>query len=82
MSRIKISLITLFFGVAFCAQLLPAAEFSYDWSKSKDRRWVGPDFWANRLQDWQVKKGRLECSQSRVNNPMRTGAFADTPLER
>jgi hypothetical protein len=25
------------------------------------RTWIGPDYWANRLQDWRVKDGRLEC---------------------
>ncbi|MFQ6048479.1 MAG: hypothetical protein ACE5K7_03865, partial [Phycisphaerae bacterium] len=25
------------------------------------RRWLGPQYWANRLQDWQLKDGRIEC---------------------
>jgi alkaline phosphatase D len=25
------------------------------------RRWLGPEYWANRLQDWHVKDGRIEC---------------------
>ena len=25
------------------------------------RRWLGPEYWANRLGDWQVKDGRIEC---------------------
>ena len=24
------------------------------------RVWVGPMYWANRLQDWQLNKGRIE----------------------
>lgn len=24
-------------------------------------RWLGPDFWANRLQDWVTRKGRITC---------------------
>ena len=36
-------------------------DFSADWSNSPDRTWAGPQFWANRLQDWQVNDGRLEC---------------------
>lgn len=39
------------------------------WDDSSDRPWVGPNLWANRLQDWQVRDGRLE---SRVSLPMRT----------
>ncbi len=30
-------------------------------SHSPDRDWAGPEFWANRLQDWRVREGRLEC---------------------
>ena len=39
------------------------------WDDSEDRPWVGPDLWANRLQDWQVRDGRLEA---RAALPMRT----------
>ncbi len=24
-------------------------------------RWLGPDFWANRLQDWVLRSGRITC---------------------
>ncbi|HQL73711.1 MAG: Sialidase precursor [Planctomycetes bacterium ADurb.Bin126] len=43
---------------------LPAPQASCDfqsWFPNGQRTWVGPDFWANRLQDWQVANGRLEC---------------------
>jgi alkaline phosphatase D len=29
-----------------------------------DRVWVAPEFWANRLHDWQVSDGRIECIAS------------------
>ncbi len=35
--------------------------FQSSWHESVERTWVGPDYWANRLQDWQVANGRLEC---------------------
>jgi len=25
------------------------------------RAWIGPEYWANPLQDWQVNNGRVEC---------------------
>jgi len=28
------------------------------------RTWIGPAFWANPLQDWQLKDGRIECIAS------------------
>ena len=86
MNRNKLSLLIVL--LCFSIELVPlsAAEFSQDWKNSKDRRWVGPDFWANRLQDWQVANGRLECSQTGWNNPMRslhilTHSLNDKPEE-
>ena len=31
------------------------------WEQYPDSRWVGPDLWANRLADWEIKDGRLTC---------------------
>lgn len=39
----------------------PAAGWVSAFPADADRVWVGPDLWANRLQDWRVVKGRLEC---------------------
>jgi len=39
------------------------------WTEVPDRPWAGPDFWTNRLQDWEVLGGRLEV---RGELPMRT----------
>ena len=40
------------------------AEFRSAWPKGVTRVWVGPEYWANRLQDWRVTGGRLECVTS------------------
>ncbi len=32
----------------------------------ENRRWVGADFWANRLQNWEVKDGKLFCSRAEL----------------
>lgn len=37
-----------------------------------ERTWLGPDFWANNLQDWQVKDGKYVCTETRANFPIRT----------
>ena len=34
------------------------------------RRWLGPDWHANRLQDWRLVDGRIVCDDSRL--PVRT----------
>jgi alkaline phosphatase D len=38
------------------------------------RTWLGPTYWANRLQDWRLDGGRLECVTD--EGPMRTRTVA------
>lgn len=49
-----------------------AAEFKSAWPAGTTRTWVGPHCWANRLQDWQICDGRLECLEAAPNKPVRT----------
>ncbi len=37
-----------------------ATHFASNWHRLPDRVWIGPEFWANPLQDWRVAGGRLE----------------------
>ncbi len=37
------------------------------WDKLPDMTWTGEAYWANRLQDWQLNEGWLECNM-RGNN--------------
>jgi alkaline phosphatase D len=38
-----------------------AAAFRSAWPTGVERIWPGPEYWTNRLQDWQIRGGRLEC---------------------
>ena len=58
--------------LAGCSLLGERKRFQSYWQKTYDRTWVGPDCWANRLQDWRVANGRLECVEGASNKPMRT----------
>jgi alkaline phosphatase D len=40
----------------------------------RTRTWLGPPYWANRLQDWRLHQGRLECVTT--TGPMRTRTVA------
>jgi hypothetical protein len=40
----------------------------------RTRTWLGPPYWANRLQDWRLSRGRLECVTT--SRPMRTRTVA------
>lgn len=35
--------------------------FTSDWQNTPDRVWIGPEFWANPMEDWRVSDGRIEC---------------------
>lgn len=50
-----------------CGQRQDAVEFRSNWPEKAERTFVGPDYWANRLQDWQLRDGRLECIFSGEN---------------
>jgi alkaline phosphatase D len=54
------SLVT-FAGAAITAH---AAAFRSEWPPSVERTWIGPEYWSNRLQDWRISDGRLECVTS------------------
>ncbi len=65
-------LVFLFIPWISCSRQGEAEEFQSSWAEAFDRVWVGPEYWANRLQDWRVAHGRLECVESAINKPMRT----------
>ncbi len=46
------------------------ASYRAAWNDRHDRIWIGPDAWANRLQDWRLRGGRAECVGTRL--PYRT----------
>jgi hypothetical protein len=42
-------------------------EFYGRFSKDNKRIWIGAPYWANPLQDWRLKNGRIECYRSGGN---------------
>lgn len=49
--------------------LAPAA-FQSTWQQWPDMRWVGPEYWGNRLQDWEIRQGRAVCVISDKNRSL------------
>ena len=49
--------LALSFGLARQA----AAQFASAFDRTPDRPWIGPEYWANPLQDWRIAGGALEC---------------------
>ncbi len=40
------------------------------WTQWPDMEWIGPKFWGNRLQDWQLRDGKARCSVSAPNRTL------------
>jgi alkaline phosphatase D len=66
-----ITILTLF----SCDRISPTEHFLSYWEQQPDRYWIGPEYWANRLQDWRIHKGRVECING--NLPLRTLHLTD-----
>ncbi len=45
---------------------------SGDFAEDLERVWIGPEYFANRLADWRLDRGRVECVEGRRNWPLRT----------
>lgn len=39
---------------------------------SKNQTWLGKEFWSNRLQDWRINSGRIECLEGSASFEVRT----------
>ncbi len=44
-----------------------AEVFESKWDRTNDRVWLGPEYWANPMEDWRVQDGRLECVTGGAN---------------
>ena len=68
MKRLTVIAVIAFSLLTSCKKI-EFTNFKSDWDKSPDGTWVGPDCWANRLQDWHIADRHLECLSTK---PMRT----------
>ncbi|WP_101298358.1 alkaline phosphatase D family protein [Halegenticoccus soli] len=50
------------------SRLTPVAKLPDDVT----RPWIGPQFWSNRLQDWRLHAGRIECLRGGASYEVRT----------
>ncbi len=67
------SISPIFFPQGFTGitKLFDKAEtiFKSNWENWPDMKWIGPEFWGNRLQDWELKAGKSCCV---ISGPNRT----------
>lgn len=55
---------SLIFILAFLFMIFISAragQLRPDFSPETNRPWIGPDFYAHRLEDWRLSRGRIEC---------------------
>ncbi len=45
-------------------------NFKSNWEQWPDMKWVGPQYWGNRLQDWQLQNGKAICTITGVNRTL------------
>ena len=74
---LRASILASLLALGACGPLAlePAAQpstFESDWHLLSDRTWIGERHWANRLQDWRVTGGSVECVEARPAFGMRT----------
>ena len=50
-----------------CSTQTVNKKFEENFPSGIKRTWIGPEYWANRLQDWQVNNGRVECITAQPN---------------
>ena len=48
-----------------------ADEFRSAAPENITRAWTGPDYYADRLQDWRLRDGRFECVEAAEDKPLR-----------
>ena len=64
------SLLAIAIPVVFWSCSIRPVSFASSWPENTTRFWIGPEYWANRLQDWRIHNGRLECIDG--TRPLRT----------
>jgi alkaline phosphatase D len=72
-------------AAAFSAPILMsqsamADEYASAWAEGISRPWIGPDVYANRLQDWRLADGRVECVEAGAGKPMRVAHILPVAL--
>lgn len=46
-----------------------------------ERTWIGPGYWGNRLQDWRISDGRIECVIDRKERYLNTVSLLTRGIE-
>ena len=61
--KIMKKLLSIFILVITSLFFVQAADFKMK-TPETNRIWLGADYWANRIQDWQITDGKIKCVAS------------------
>ena len=61
--------------------LAATTQMQQNWNDVPNQHWIGKDWHANRLQDWQVKDKKVLCTEVNARLPMRTLHFLTATTE-
>jgi alkaline phosphatase D len=61
MKRRSLQMRAIVIMVCLVCHLCQGAVFESHWGQINDRVWLGPEYWANPMEDWRIQDGRLEC---------------------
>ncbi len=61
---VRLSLYTFLFAffLLSCTSQEDEESFKSNFPISADRVWIGPEYWANPMQDWKLKDGKMLCT--------------------
>lgn len=57
-------IVTILIFISSCSEIEFTDRFCSRLPAKIRRVWIGPEYWSNPLQDWQLKSGRIECVTS------------------
>ena len=60
----SVFIVVFFIG---CQQQKSVDIYQSSWPEDIHRTWIGPDYWSNPLEDWEIANGRLNCLVSDYN---------------
>ena len=56
-----VGMVAAMMAVFSCNSTVDRVSFESQWEEMNNRTWAGSAWWANRLQDWRIHEGKLEC---------------------
>ena len=72
MKTLALSAALAAFASLFTACASESTSFGDRFKRTPDRPWPGPEWYANRVQDWRIREGRLECVTNQARLGLRT----------